>query len=286
MMRLRPGGLRFFLPAAVFLVLLPALAWADEPHWDYYSHGGAGGWGALTDSAGQAAFPACNGVEQSPVDISNARHLESALQVEYVPGAVDIVDVGHNFQANTLPGSALIAGGKRYELLQFHFHSPSEHTIEGHSAVLEVHFVHRARDGEIAVLGVLLRPDNPNEAFQVFLDNLPESGGEASATTGVDLASLLPDDLSHWAYDGSLTTPPCSEGVQWYVLSEPVSVSLPQLGAFRALAFLHHEDDFAGNARPVQPLNGRLGDAAADQEGGGRPAIVPPSTGDAGLLAN
>src|SRR5690606_20645923 len=111
MMRLRPGRLRFFLPAAVFLLLLPAaLASADEPHWDYYSHGGAEGWGALTDSAGQIAFPACNGVEQSPVNISNARPLESALQVEYVAGAVDIVDVGHNFQANTLPGSALMAG--------------------------------------------------------------------------------------------------------------------------------------------------------------------------------
>ena len=99
-----------------------------------------------------------------------------------------------------------------------------------------------------------------------------------TADVNIDAAGLLPAALSYHAYDGSFTTPPCTEGVKWYVLSEPVSVSLHQVAAFRALPFLDHEGEFVGNARPVQPLNGRLG-----TDVGATPPITPPSTGSAGL---
>jgi carbonic anhydrase len=178
----------------------------------------------------------------------------------------------------------MIVGGKTYELLQFHFHSPSEHEIDGDSTALECHFVHQAEDGEYAVLGVMIVPGNRNLAFGDILDVMPREEGTEETSDEINGASLLPDDLTYWAYDGSFTTPPCTEGVKWHVLYEPISVSLHQIAAFRALEFLHHDGQFLGNARPVQPLNGRLAAPAAPEDETEDPTITPPSTGSAGLV--
>jgi carbonic anhydrase len=112
---------------------------------------------------------------------------------------------------------------------------------------------------------------------------MPHEEGEEEADAEINGEDLLPDDRSYWAYDGSFTTPPCTEGVKWHVLYEPVTVSLQQVAAFRSLEFLHHDGEFVGNARPVQPLNGRLG--VEEPGSGGTPTIKPPSTGNAGLVA-
>jgi carbonic anhydrase len=129
----------------------------------------------------------------------------------------------------------------------------------------------------------MIVPGNLNHAFQDVLTAMPRDVGEEEADAEINAADLLPDDLSFWTYDGSFTTPPCTEGVKWHVLYEPITVSLQQVAAFRSLDFLHHDGEFAGNARPVQPLNGRLGADATDDVD--MPAITPPSTGSAGLAS-
>jgi carbonic anhydrase len=262
--------------AAIVLAGVTAPVAAEPPHWDYSSHGGADGWGELTEEGSDdAAFPDCNFAEQSPVNIEGVTPLDSGLSVDYEPTPLDVVNNGHTIQVNYKAGSAMVVDGKTYELLQFHFHSPSEHELDGNQTPLEGHFVHQSADGEYAVLGVMIVAGNPNAAFQEVLDVMPEEEGEVSADGSIEGDDLLPESLSYYAYDGSFTTPPCTEGVKWHVLSEPIEASLVQIAEFRSLEFLSHEGEFVGNARPVQPLNGRLG----------TPAITPPSTGNAGLAA-
>ena len=255
---------------------------AEDPHWDYHSHGGAAGWGELTEAGSdEPAFPECNFTEQSPVDIPGDAPMASAVTLDYEPTPLQVVNNGHTIQVNYAPGSTMSVDGKSYVLLQLHFHAPSEHEIDGDQAPLEAHFVHQASDGEYAVVGVMIVAGNPNAAFQAVLDTMPHEEGTADGAGAIDAGELLPSSLDYYAYDGSFTTPPCSEGVKWHVLSEPVQVSLLQIGAFRALEFLSHEGEFTGNARPVQALNGRLEAGQPDAA----PDIVPPSTGSAGLAA-
>ena len=255
---------------------------AEDVHWDYYSHGGGDGWGELTEEGSdEPAFPHCNLIEQSPVNIPLDAPLSGGLSVDYHPARLAVLNNGHTIQVNYEPGSTMTVDGKTYNLRQFHFHTPSEHEIDGDQTALEAHFVHQAKDGEYAVLGVMIVPGNANAAFQAVLDVMPHEEGEEETDDQIDGAHLLPGDLSFWAYDGSFTTPPCTEGVKWHVLYEPITVSLQQVAAFRSLPFLSHEGEFVGNARPVQPLNGRLGATAPD--GFDMPAITPPSTGNAGL---
>ncbi len=261
---------------AFVATILPVTA--EEPHWDYAQHGGAEAWGELTTEDGAPAYPDCNAAEQSPVDIPAVALFNESLRVDHAPGPFEVVNNGHTIQVNVEPGSSMTVDGKTYDLLQFHFHSPSEHEIAGEQTVLAAHFVHRAADGEYAVLGAMIVPGNANDTFGTVLAAMPKEEGKAESDTSITLADLLPADLAHWAYDGSFTTPPCTERVQWYVLAEPVTVSLQQAAEFRSLAFLHHEGEYVGNARPVQPLNGRHGSPESDA-----PVITPPSTGSAGL---
>jgi len=253
-------------------------------HWDYHSHGGGNGWGELEEEGSdEPAFPDCNLTKQSPVNIPLDAPLHDGLAVHYHDTPLAVLNNGHTIQVNYEAGSTMTAGGKTYALRQFHFHTPSEHEIDGGQTALEAHFVHQAADGEYAVLGVMIVPGNVNHAFQSVLDVMPREEGEAEAEAEINGDDLLPDDLSYWAYDGSFTTPSCTEGVKWHVLYEPITVSLQQVAAFHSLEFLHHDGEFVGNARPVQPLNGRLG-AEATQHGD-TPPITPPSTGSAGLAS-
>jgi carbonic anhydrase len=136
-------------------------------------------------------------------------------------------------------------------VVQFHFHAHGEHTVEGVAAPLELHIVHRDENGGLAVLGVLIEEGAENEALAPVFDHLPGGEGEPQEIEGVeiDLGDALPESLAAWRYDGSLTTPPCSEGVRWHVLSNPIEASAAQIGAF--------ETRFDHNYRPTQPLNGR-----------------------------
>ncbi len=220
---------------------------SETPHWEYEGEHGPEAWGTLS-----ADFAACSeGLTQSPIDLGEAAVAELPdLVVDYAAGAVSVIDNGHTVQANdTVGGSAITVDGTRFSLLQMHFHSPSEHTIDGEFAPAEVHFVHRSEAGELAVIGVMLTEgDVPSDAWAAYTE--AASVGEGNTVeTSLDWPALLPAEMSTVRYAGSLTTPPCTEGVRWMVMDTPVPLAAEQLEALAAA----HE----GNHRPVQVLNGR-----------------------------
>jgi carbonic anhydrase len=252
----------------------------EDVHWDYHEHGGAAGWGELTDpDTGAAAFPDCSLPHGSPVDIPRGAPVSGGLTLDYRPAKLVVVNNGHTVQVNYEPGSTMTVDGKTHALRQFHFHTPSEHLVHGRAADVEAHFVHQADDGELAVVGVLMHAGNSNPVLQQVLEVMPASEGTVHSSGSVDAAGLLPADLAHYAYDGSLTTPPCSRGVRWHVLRASISVSEDQVARLRSLPFLNHDGQFIGNARPVQPLNGRLSAPLPSRVR----EVTPPSTGSAGI---
>jgi carbonic anhydrase len=146
-------------------------------------------------------------------------------------------------------GGIAVPSGE-YKLVRFHFHAPNEEKINGKNYPLVAHLVHKSADGKLAVVAVLFNIGAENEALKNVFDNMPAKTGETKSLEGpIDIASLLPADRGYYTYMGSLTIPPCSEGVHWYVMKNPVTLSSQQLAAFKKL--------YAMNARPVQPLNGR-----------------------------
>jgi carbonic anhydrase len=220
---------------------------ADAPHWDYEGHGGARKWGDLDGS-----YNACRiGAEQSPIDLSGAvKATLDPLQFNWKPQAFKIVDNGHTIQANAAPGSTLVIGQETYNLLQFHFHAPSEHAVNGKRFAMEVHFVHAAADGRLAVVGVFMQPGPKNAAFAAIMQAAPHTEGERTLGEPIDPRQFLPASKALFRYQGSLTTPPCSEVVDWNVLEQPIDVADADIKAFQAI--------FPMNARPLQPLNRRF----------------------------
>ncbi|MFN8528502.1 MAG: carbonic anhydrase [Anaerolineae bacterium] len=221
---------------------------AAPPHWEYEGEHGPGHWGEL-----DSTYAACSeGLAQSPIDISGAQGVDlSDITFNYAPSALNIFNNGHTVQVAYDAGSSILYNGITYDLIQMHFHHPSEHTVNGEAFAMELHLVHRSASGNLAVVGVLLRESETDNAnYAVLFDNLPTEVGDPQPTDlTVDAASLLPESKGFFTYNGSLTTPPCSEIVRWLVLTEPVEVSAAQLEAFATL--------FENDARPVQPLNGR-----------------------------
>ncbi len=192
------------------------------------------------------------GIQQSPIDLtSNTLPARHDLALQYIPAPLEVVNNGYTAQVNVAPGSVLMTGGVQYALQQFHFHRQSEHTVNGKPADMELHLLHLDSAGNIAVVGVFLTAGRQHEALQSVWVNLPPQKNENRLVEGVEFnaASLLPADLNYYSYVGSLTTPPYTEGVRWFVLSAPVEVSKEQVARFGSL--------FSMNARPIQPLNGR-----------------------------
>jgi carbonic anhydrase len=239
-----------FLFAALLLVTSSAAVAQTQPDWSYLGKTGPVFWSRLSP-----AYKACStGHEQSPVDIRNAR-LNPALQpiqFHYLAGPVTLENNGHTVEVHVDPGSYIVVDGVRYNLIQFHFHHPSEHTIKGRLADMEIHFVHRSADGKLAVLAVLLNEGMgyPNATLATLWEHLPTQAGKSEKITDmVDPAGLLPADRGYWTYTGSLTSPPCTEGVSWFVFEQPMSISRSQYNAFSAL--------YQRNTRPTQDLHGR-----------------------------
>ena len=237
--------------------------WKQKPSpfiWSYEGEGGPEYWGSL-----EADYAACGeGMEQSPVDIADAPVNPDDVAYAYQDTAVNIVNNGHAIQVNYDEGSMAEIDGTEYALQQFHFHSLSEHTVAGANDDMEMHLVHADADGNNAVISVLIVEGEENPAFAPVWDNMPAEEGDPVTVEGVvvNVDDLLPEDRSYYHYMGSLTTPPCTEGVNWHVLVEPVELSADQLAAFRAI----HD----GTNRPVQPMNERVflgpGEAAGEGE--------------------
>jgi carbonic anhydrase len=222
---------------------------ADQaPHWSYDGATGPGRWASLANE-----YSACSmGHEQSPVDLAKAE-LEGSVDLafHYASGGASIVDNGHTIQVDVAKGSTLELGGRHFDLVQFHFHGPSEHTVGGRSFPLEVHFVHKDAQGKLAVVGVFVEPGGANSALGPIVKSLPPTPGRAEAVDGsVDPGRMLPKQHSSFQYAGSLTTPPCTEGVAWSVLVAPVTMSQEQIDVIRGRLR-------GANNRPIQPLNDR-----------------------------
>lgn len=228
-------------------VLAAANLAAANPHWGYGGAENPTEWGALGHD-----FALCeSGRDQSPINIANAVESTSAkINFDYKPSPLVIVNNGHTIQVNYGEGSVVTINGEQYSLLQFHFHTPSEHEINGKASALELHLVHRNESGTLAVVGVMLTKGKANPLIEEIWRNIPDSGKTNTISDRlINVSSLLPTKKSYYSYAGSLTTPPCSEGVRWNVLLEPMTISEAQIAAFQKL--------YQVNARPIQSTNGR-----------------------------
>ena len=219
---------------------------AEEASWRYEGTSGPAAWGTISEE-----FATCSaGQEQSPIDIDTATAEQGelpALAFEYGASTLKVEDTGHGFKGTPGEEHTLHVGDDTYKLLQFHAHTPSEHTVDGEHYPMEVHFVHQNDAGELAVVGVMIDSGNENAAYDPFTASVGASSGEATIDA---LDAKLPTNRSYFTYPGSLTTPPCSEGVRWIVLREPVSMSEAQIAPFAAA--------YEMTNRPVQELHGRM----------------------------
>lgn len=217
-------------------------------HWSYNGPAGPQTWGGL-----KPEFSLCgNGQRQSPIDIRGGLAVDlEPVAFSYQASRFAVIDNGHTVQANVAPGNFIDLGGKRYELVQFHFHRPSEERIDGRQFEMSVHLVHKDEQGKLAVVAVLMdKGQQAQPAVQKVWNNLPlEKGEENAARVALDIAELLPTDRRYFTYMGSLTTPPCSEGVQWVVMRQPVVMTAEQIDLFARI--------YPMNARPVQQAGGR-----------------------------
>ncbi|HEY6355896.1 MAG TPA: carbonic anhydrase family protein [Burkholderiaceae bacterium] len=220
----------------------------DGNHWSYDGESGPQSWGQLKPEFSKCA----SGTRQSPIDIRDGIRVDlEPVQFDYKPSAFRVLDNGHTVQVNVAPGNSIEVMGRRFELAQFHFHRPSEERIDGKQFDMVAHLVHKDVGGRLAVVAVLLERGSAHALVQSVWNNLPlERGDEVSARAPLDLNQLLPQDTRYFTYMGSLTTPPCSEGVLWMVMQRPVSVSAEQIDVFARL--------YPMNARPVQQASGRL----------------------------
>lgn len=236
--------------------------------WGYIGNISPVRWGQL-----DTKFALCSkGNSQSPINIDRKfKKLNADLQIHYQPAPMRIVDDGttnlfinstqtiindgHGIQLNFPadgPKETIQFNGVKYHLVQFHVHSPSENTLSGQAFPMEIHFVHQSDDGKIAVIGVFVKTGKANPVLQSLIDHFPKDEGVEHTLQGVRInpLDLIPEQRSFYYFAGSLTTPPCTEGLQWIVMPQPIMASSAQVLMFRNAAG-------GENARPVQRLHKR-----------------------------
>ncbi|TCS36370.1 carbonic anhydrase [Paucimonas lemoignei] len=215
--------------------------------WTYEGAGGPSQWGSMNPAWATCA----NGTRQSPIDIRDGFRVNlDPVQFDYKPTRFSVLDNGHTVQVNLGLGNTITLTGRTYELTQFHFHLPSEERINGKGYPMVLHLVHKDAAGRLAVVALLVEEGEPNEVVQHVWNNLPLEKNDAQiATMPLEPAKLLPERRDYYTYMGSLTTPPCTEGVLWIVMKEPIRLSSQQIAIFARL--------YPMNARPIQALAGR-----------------------------
>lgn len=219
----------------------------QHAHWSYSGEHGAKQWGDM-----EPGFAECKlGKQQSPIDIRGVVKAElPTIGFDYKQSSAEVVNNGHTIQVNLAAGGSVMLDSGEYKLLQFHFHTPSEERIKGKAYPMVAHLVHKNAEGMLAVVAVLFKQGKENAALKAAFSALPAKEGASTVLEGgINAADILPAKRNYYKFVGSLTTPPCSEGVRWQVLKQPVELSRAQIAAFQKL--------YKMNARPVQPLNGR-----------------------------
>lgn len=217
-------------------------------HWGYDGEAGPEHWAELSRD-----FVTCKtGNKQSPIDLRESLKAQlPPLEFNYHAVPLKVSNNGHTIQVDQKGAGTLKFQGQEYQLLQFHFHTPSEHHVAGQARDMEVHFVHRNDRGQLAVVGVLIKPGKENAALKAVWDNMPKEIEDAEVEGGaINAGDILPASKHYRHYIGSLTTPPCSEGVRWIVMNEPIELSRTQIEAFKGM--------FPHNARPVQAIEDRF----------------------------
>jgi carbonic anhydrase len=219
------------------------------PHWTYDGEEGAEHWSNLCQD-----FRNCSeGLHQSPIDIETVQLKEVfsyGLNFRYHASNVDVVNNGHTIEVDVDEKNELLVEDRIFELKQFHFHEPAEHRLDGVLFPMEMHLVHVDTSGRLAVVGIFIKEGYPNPTLDEIWQQLPEKP-EHHEHVGhpIELTKLFPMGHSFFHYEGSLTTPPCTEGVQWFILKEPLTLSKGQIGKFVKL--------YHGNSRPPQAINNR-----------------------------
>lgn len=221
----------------------------EAPHWSYAGAAGPENWGALGNE-----FALCGvGQRQSPIDIRRTVKADlPPIRFEYKPVPLSIVDNGHSIKIDTAGAGGIVVDGESYALVQFHFHKPSEEKINGKVFEMVAHLVHQSKSGKLAVVAVLMDAGKEQPLIRTLWTHLPleKNTPVTRADVHIDPARILPANRGYYTFLGSLTTPPCSEGVLWLVLKNPVQVSKEQLAGFATV--------YRSNVRPVQPVNGRV----------------------------
>lgn len=248
-----PAPRRVRKPVPVKKTPPPSVAHTAMPvhlteHWGYEGEAGPQNWARLSPG-----FAACgSGPRQSPIDIRGGIKVElEPVRFDYKPSYFRIVDNGHTIQASVGAGLTISVMGRRYELQQLHFHRPAEERIDGRTFDMDVHLVHKDLDGRIAVVSVLLEHGPAHPLIQTLWNNLPLEKYESFApNVAINPAELLPAERGYFTYMGSLTTPPCSEGVLWIVMKQPVTLSDEQIAVFTRF--------YRNNARPIQSSGERI----------------------------
>lgn len=219
------------------------------PRWSYAGNSGPDKWGSLSP-----AYAACSlGQRQSPIDIRKAIRADlPALAFAYKPAAPSLLDDGHSIRVDTPAAGGFSLEGEDYLLGHVHFHRPAEEKLHGQSFAMSAHLVHETREGKIAVVAVPMEVGNEHPLIRTLWSHLPLEQGKPVARPNlkIDWSTLLPEKRGYYTYVGSLTTPPCTEGVRWIVLKNPVRISKDQLAGFSTI--------YKNNVRPVQPVNGRV----------------------------
>ncbi len=229
------------------LVSLTSGCATQKSHWEYSGQQGTKNWSTLTPDN----F-ACSGKNQSPINLTGFIESDlSPIQFNYKLGGHEVLNNGHTIQVNYRKGSRVEVDGHVFELLQFHFHAPSENHINGRSYPLEVHLVHADKNGNLAVVAIMFEQGDANNSLKNAWSMMPEHAGvKHTLSQNINVENILPKNRDYYSFNGSLTTPPCSEGVRWLVMKYPVTASRRQIEAF--MQVLHEP-----NNRPLQAINAR-----------------------------
>jgi len=237
--------------AYLLLASMPFTTMASDGHWGYTGKQSAEHWGELSSK-----YALCSsGVNQSPINIITSSVIEAELPPLVVNSNIndfDMINNGHSIQANIKGDNTFTNDDGTFNLLQFHFHAPSEHTIDGKSFPFEAHFVHADQDGRFAVIGVMFEVGKSNPELAQMWKNMPTANQSKSTLIhALTKIKLLPEEKSYYRYNGSLTTPPCTEGVRWYILKDTIEASQAQIDKF-------HNIIGTDTNRPTLPINARV----------------------------